>query len=243
MRCYQIGAGEFAPYWAALFMSQTKHEDFAKREAIPEPTWNDFFLPGQHSAFIRILGLDSERAMAYLRAALPLAVERYLRAKQREARPGLAERRRKLQSVRNQAHKLRKALLNLEGFAKVDFLTTATHYSGSGFTVDPQKPSAWYSDAGRLVRDVAVVAGAAADQLKARARRGGRPSHAAARILVDDLAFIYERLTKCEPGRRGRFPRFAKTVVEVVDSHLANTGLEHLIREMRAERKKLDKNA
>ena len=64
-----MDAGEFAPLWAALFMSQTKHEDFAKREAIPEPTWDDFFLPGQHSAFIRILGLDSERAMAYLRAA------------------------------------------------------------------------------------------------------------------------------------------------------------------------------
>ena len=135
------------------------------------------------------------------------------------------------------ALKLRTSLANLVDMASIDFNTTATHYAGNIYTIDPADPVLWMDQAGKYVRDISVVAGATAKELKQRAKPGGRPKHAAARILINDLAVLYHRLTKRIPGRHGRFPKFVEVIVECVDRRLLNQGLEHLIREIAAEYK------
>ena len=213
------------------------------REANPNPAWADVFGEQLYDQLVDLLKLGGERDRDDLWNALPWAAERYLRTMQKEARPGLPARRGKLESLRQQANRLRKSLLGLKGMASLDFYTTATSFTGATFTIRPQNPNGWLVEAGKYVRDIEVVAGAAASRLKAQAIPGGRPRHAAARILVDNLATIYERITRDKAGRRGLFPRFVKLAVDPIDFRLINSGLDHLIRGVIAARKKLDENS
>jgi len=173
----------------------------------------------------------SEEKIAYLQSALPIAAERYVRARHREAKPGLADRRKELTRVLRDAKKLRRRLLHLQSLARVDFMAVATRYTGSGTTVNSEKPYEWLALTGEAIRDVGAVAGSAAKDLKSKSVKGGRPRHAAIRILMSDLAIIYHRTTGRQPGRRGRFPRFVNEVVPNVDPTIANTDREQLIRE------------
>ena len=61
----------------------------------------------------------------------------------------------------------------------------------------------------------------------------------AIRILIDDLALIYERATDRAPGRRGIFPRFVILVGESMLFPIAEQGLDQMLREVLKERSKL----
>ena len=78
--------------------------------------------------------------------------------------------------------------------------------------------------------------------LKRRAKPGGRPAQAAVRILIDDLATIYERATKKTAGRRGRFPNFVRLIVQSIEPKYEKIGIDHLVREVVGARKKLDED-
>ena len=173
----------------------------------------------------------SEEKIAYLQSALPIAAERYVRARHREAKPGLADRRKELTRVLRDAKKLRQRLLHLKGLARVDFMAIATRYTGSGTTVNSEKPYEWLARTGEAIRDVGAVAGAAANDLKSKSIKGGRPRHAAIRLLMSDLAIIYHRTTGRRPGRRGDFPKFVTAVMPNIDPSITNTDREQLIRE------------
>ncbi len=166
------------------------------RDANPEPGWLDYFEEELFSELVDGLRLEDHWQRHYLRNTIPWAAERYLRAKNKDSRVRLPGRRKKLEQVRRQAGKLRMLLLDLDRMARLDFFTTATRFTGQPFTIDPQHLSGWLADADKYIRDVGVISGAAARDLKRQAKPSGRPAQAAVRILIDDLATIYERATK-----------------------------------------------
>ncbi len=200
-------------------------------EPEPAPTWDHFFSEELHEELSSSLCSQSEEKIAYLRSALPIMAERYVRARHREAKPGLADRRKELTRVLCDAKKLRRRLLHLQGLARVDFMAVATRYTGSGTTVNSEKPYEWLARTGDAIRDVGAVAGAAAKDLKSKSKKGGRPRHAAIRLLISDLAIIYHRTTGRRPGRRGPFSGFVNKVVPNIDPSIANTDREQLVRE------------
>ena len=206
---------------------------------VPNPTWSDFFSDDRFDEFVRLLKIDSADAKGYLKATLPWAVERCLRVWNREHLPGLAERRRAIETIERQARRLRESLLGLEGQASIDFKVTAIRYTGADFTIEPTDPENWASQAALYARDVSVVARAAAADLKRNAKPGGRPKKAAVRILIDDLALIYERAAHRVPGRRGIFPRFVILAGESILFPIAEQGLDQMLREVLKERSKL----
>ncbi len=77
---------------------------------------------------------------AYLRSALPVAAERYVRARHGEAKSGFADRRRELTRVVHAAEKLRRRSLDLKRPARVDFMAVAIRDTGSGATVNSEMP-------------------------------------------------------------------------------------------------------
>ncbi len=212
------------------------------RDDNPDPDWPSYFAEDLFGELVDRLRLEDDLQWHYLRNTILWAAERYLRANTKASRARLPGRRKMLEQVERQAGKLRMLLLDLDGMARLDFYTTATRYTGHPFTVDPQQPSDWLTEAGRYMRDVGVISGAAASDLKRQARPGGRPVDAAARILIHDLATIYERATKRKAGRRGRFPKFVKLIAQAIDRKFEQVGVDHLVREVVGARKKVDED-
>ncbi len=212
------------------------------RDANPDPDWPNYFAEDLFGELVDRLRLEDDWQRHYIRNTIPWAAERYLRATTKASRARFPGRRKKLEKVERQAGKLRNLILDLDGMARIDFYTTATSYTGHPFTVDQQQPSDWLTEAGRYIRDVGVISGAAASDLKRQARPGGRPADAAARILIHDLATIYERATKRKAGRRGRFPKFVKLIAQAIDCKFEQIGVDHLVREVVGARKKLDED-
>jgi hypothetical protein len=204
-------------------------------EPSPTPTWERFFPESLEPALVSKFRLESEAKIAYLRSALPIAAERYVGVRRNEAKPGLADRRRDLLRVCRDARKLRLRLLDLKGLASIDFMTVAARYTGSGTTVNAPNPFDWLARTGETIRDVGVVAGAASQDLRTKSVKGGRPRHAALRLLMSDLGFIYHRITGRRPGRRGHFTWFVNEVISSVDPRIANIDHERLIHEAVAE--------
>jgi len=201
------------------------------------PAWNDFF---KESDYEELVGLcfASATTSELLRHHLPVVIGRYLRARKSEPASALADRRKKLEQINNQAKKLRKMLLNLDGTAYHDLMSVAGRYTGNSTSVDPLNPDKWLSVVITEIRDVGVCAGAANMDLKRQARRGGRPKHTAERLLIWDLAVLYRYCSKKRPGYRGYFPKFAMRVFELVDPSLNNSGLDHVIKEIIQDFKK-----
>jgi len=121
-------------------------------EPTPAPTWERFFSEELYEELSSSLCSQSEEKFTYLRSALPIVAERYLWARRGEAKPGLADRRKELTRVLREAKKLRQRLLHLQGLARVDFMAVATRYTGSGTTVNSEKPYEWLARTGEAIR-------------------------------------------------------------------------------------------
>lgn len=209
-------------------------------EASPEPSWERFFSEDLLEELEARLCPESNACKSFLQSNLPIVAERYVRARHGEAKPGLAARRKELERVRRDAKKLRQRLLRLQGLARVDFMTAAIQFSGSGTTVDAEDPYGWLASTGEGIRDVGAVAGAAARDLKSKSVKGGRPRHAAIRLLMLDLSVICHRTTEQHPGRRGLFPWFVNKIIPSIDPSIAHTDLEQRIREAVREFREFD---
>jgi hypothetical protein len=137
-----------------------------------------------------------------------------------------------LEQISKRAKKLRQLLIELDGVARLDLLSVAGRYSGNATSVDHLMPDKWLLDAGKLIRDVGVCAGAANKDLRRQARPGGRPKHMAERLLIWDLAELYRKCGNRMPGYSGHFPKVVRFVFERIDPTRDNTGLDHVIKEI-----------
>ena len=176
---------------------------------------------------------------------MPIICARYLRTRSSEIGSGLRDRRRQLDRIAKQASKLKDLLINFDGPGRLDFLTSLSSLTGSTFTIDSNRPDKWLKDSAiPIVRDLGVSAAKSSQQLKKYSVKGGRPKHAAERLLIWDLANLYKHCTNQMPGRRGYFPRFIRVVFQHLDQQQVNQGLDDLVSKIVTEFKlEFDENA
>ena len=198
-----------------------------------KPSWQDYFSDEDLAALKKTLKIRSKKSSEYFRAVLPLLIVRYQRARTGEEGNSLKIRRQRLKSIANQAEKLRMSLLALEDPARLDFLAEASHKTGSAFSIDAIRPDQWLSDqVDQVIRDVLISARSAEKSLKKNSVRGGRPRHAAERLLIWDLAALYQECTGKAPVHYEKFRTFAHKIFAAVDPQQDNSGLDDLIEEI-----------